>query len=161
MTTKAIPEGYHTLTPSFTFKDCKKAIDFYKKAFSAEEIDSFPGPDGRGTMHATLKIGNSILMMGDERPGAENCAKSAETTGGSPISLYLYVNDADSAFKQATAAGGTVVMPIADMFWGDRAGTLKDPFGYTWMVATHKKDLTKDEVQKGAKAFFEQMAKQK
>ncbi|HSA60023.1 MAG TPA: VOC family protein [bacterium] len=155
--TKAIPNGYHTLTPSFTFKDCKKAIDFYKKAFNAEVLDNMPGLDGTGTMHATLKIGNSILMMGDEMPGG-NC-KSAESLGHSPITLYLYVPDADSAFQQAVSAGGEVAMPVADMFWGDRSGTVKDPFGYVWMIATHKKDLTKDQIQQGAKAFFEQMSK--
>lgn len=158
---KAIPDGYHTLTPSFTFKDCQKAIAFYKKAFGAEILDNMPGPGGRGTMHATLKIGNSIFMMGDERPDAENCGKSAETLGNSPISLYVYVPDADAAFKQAMAAGGKEAMPVMDMFWGDRAGTIKDPFGYMWMIATHKKDLTKDEIQKGAKEFFEQMQNQK
>jgi PhnB protein len=153
----AIPDGYHTLTPSFTFRDCKKAIEFYKKAFNAEVLDNMPGLDGKGTMHATLKIGGSILMMGDEMPGG-GC-KSAESLGSSPITLYAYVPDADAAFKQAVAAGGEVAMPIGDMFWGDRAGTIKDPFGYQWTVATHKKDLTKDEIQKGAKEFFEQMQK--
>src|SRR5262249_33974562 len=117
-----IPEGYHTLTPSFTFKDSKKAIDFYKKAFDAEVLDSFPNLTGQGIMHATIKIGNSILMMGDEMPNAENCSKSAETVGTSPITLYIYVTDADAAFKQAVAAGGAEVMPVGDMFWGDRAG---------------------------------------
>ncbi|SRR5579885_3430819 len=156
---KPIPEGYHTLTPSFTFKDSKKAIDFYKKAFGAEVLDSLARLDGKGIMHATLKIGNSIFMMGDEMTGSENCAKSAETVGTCPISLYVYVTDADAAFQQATAAGGTVVMPVMDMFWGDRAGTIRDPFGYTWMIATHKKDLTHDEIRKGAGEFFEQMQK--
>ncbi len=156
--TQSIPNGYQTLTPSFTFRDSKKAIDFYKKAFNAEVLDFFPDPTGQGVMHATIKIGNSIVMMGDEIPGAENC-KSAETTGGSPISLYVYVSDADAAFKQAVAAGGTETMPVADMFWGDRAGTIKDPFGYSWMIATHKQDLTKEEIRKGAKEFFEQMSK--
>jgi len=156
-----IREGFHSLTPSFTFKDCQKAIAFYKKAFNAEILDNLPGPDGRGTMHASLKIGNSVLMMGDEMPGNPDCGKSAETLGTSPISLYLYVSDADAAFKQAVDAGAKVTMPVMDMFWGDRAGTLKDPFGYTWMIATHKKDLTQDEIQKGAKEFMEQMRNQK
>lgn len=155
---QSTPQGYHTLTPSFTFKDCRKAIAFYKKAFGAEVLDNMPGPDGRGTMHATMKIGNSIFMMGDEMP-SEDCAKSAETAGGSPISLYIYVPDADAAFQQAVSAGGSVKMPVMDMFWGDRAGTIKDPFGYVWMIATHKKDLTKDEIQKGAAEFFEQISK--
>jgi PhnB protein len=119
-------------------------------------LDSFPHLDGKGLMHAVIQIGDSILMMGDERPGM---AKSAETLGGSPISLYVYVQDADAAFKQAVAAGAAVVMPMMDMFWGDRAGNVKDPFGYQWMIATHKQDLTKEQVKKGAEAFFAQMAK--
>lgn len=157
--TNPIPAGYHALTPSFTFKDSQKAIDFYKKAFSAKVLDVFQSLDGRGIMHATVQIGNSILMMGDEMPGAENCAKSAETLGSSPISLYVYVPNADQAFKQAVEAGAVVVMPVADMFWGDRAGSVKDPFGYSWMIATHTRDLTKDEIRKGAEVFFAEMGK--
>jgi PhnB protein len=156
---KSIPEGYHSVTPSFTFKDSQKAIDFYKKAFGAKVLATMKSLDGRGIMHATIQIGNSILMMGDEMPGAENCAKSAETLGSSPISLYIYVPDADAAFKQAVAAGGTEAMPVADMFWGDRAGSIRDPFGYSWMIATHKQDLTNEQIRKGAEAFFAQMAK--
>jgi len=156
--TKAIPEGYHSVTPSFTFKDSQKAIDFYKKAFGAKVLTVFPNLTGRGIMHATLQIGDSIVMMGDEMPGGKGC-KSAEELGGSPISLFIYVPDADAAFKQAVAAGGTVVMPVADMFWGDRAGNIQDPFGYSWMIATHTKDLNQDQIRKGAEAFFAQMAK--
>ena len=152
---QAIPNGYHTLTPSLTLKDSKKALDFYQKAFNAEVLDLFPNPVGTGIMHATMKIGNSIVMMGDENHGC----KSAETLGTSPISLYIYVPNADAAFKQAVAAGASVVMPVADMFWGDRAGSLKDPFGYSWMIATHVKDLSREEVRKGGEAFFAQMAK--
>jgi len=155
---KAIPDGYHTLTPSFVFKDSQKAIDFYKKAFNAELVDLFPNLNGQGIMHATLKIGNSLIMMGDEMPNAETC-KSAETLGASPVTMFLYVNNVDTAFPQAVAAGGTSVMPVSDMFWGDRAGTIKDPFGYSWMIATHKKDLSKEEMRKGAEAFFAQMSK--
>ena len=155
--TKPIPEGYHSVTPSFTFRDSQKAIDFYKKAFGAKVLDVFPNLTGRGIMHATMQIGNAILMMGDENPG-QNC-KSAETLGSSPVSFFIYVPDADAAFKQAVAAGCTVVMPVADMFWGDRAGNIKDPFGHSWMIATHTRDLMKDEIKKGAEAFFAQMAK--
>ncbi len=147
------------MTPSFTFKDSKKAIEFYKKAFGAKALDIFPSLIGPGIMHATIQIGNSIMMMGDERPGAENCPKSAETLGSSPISLYLYVPNADAAFKQAVEAGGTETMPVADQFWGDRAGSIKDPFGYSWMIATHKQDLTQEQIRKGAEIFFAQMAK--
>jgi len=155
--TKPIPNGYHAVTPSFTFKDSQKAIDFYKKAFGAKALDVFPNLTGRGIMHATIQIGDSIVMMGDENLG-QGC-KSAETSGSSPISLFIYVPNADATFKQAVAAGGTAVMPVADMFWGDRAGQIKDPFGYSWMIATHTQDLTPEQIRKGAEAFFAQMAK--
>jgi len=154
--TNPIPKGYHSVTPSFTFKNSKKAIEFYKKAFGATVLDVFPNLTGQGIMHATLQIGDSILMMGDEASG-QTC-RSAETLGGSPIGLFIYVPDADAAFNRAVAAGGTVAMPVADMFWGDRAGSLKDPFGYQWMIATHKRDLSKEELNKEAQAFFSQMS---
>ena len=153
---KPIPEGFHAVTPSFIFKDAQKAIEFYKKAFGATALEVIPNLNGRGVMHATIRIGDSIIMMGEEM--SEQC-KSAESLGGSPISLYVYVPDADAAFKRAVAAGGTAGMPVADMFWGDRAGQIKDPFGYSWMVATHKQDLTPEQIRKGAEAFFAQMAK--
>lgn len=149
---KAIPKGFHTVTPCLTLKNSLEAIEFYKKAFEAKELGVFPAPDGRSTMHAVIQIGDSILMMGDERPG-QDC-KSAETLGASPISLFMYVPNVDAAFEQAVAAGAAVVMPVADMFWGDRAGTLKDPFGYAWTIATHTRDLTQDEIQEGAQSFF-------
>ena len=146
----AIPEGFHSVTPSLTLKDSLKAIEFYKKAFGAKVLDLFPSPDGKGTMHATVQIGDSILMMGDENP---NC-RSAESLGGSPVGLYIYVPNVDAAFKQAIAAGAAVTMPVTDMFWGDRFGSLKDPFGYSWMIATHTRDLTPEEVRQGSLSFF-------
>jgi len=153
---KPIPQGYHAITPSLTLKDSQKALDFYKKAFRAKVLDLFPNLDGRGIMHATMQIGDSIVMLGDEMPGQN---KSAETLGGSPISLYVYVPDADAVFKQAVAEGGKVVMPVAEMFWGDRAGSIQDPFGYSWMIATHTRDLSQEQIRQGAEAFFAQMAK--
>lgn len=153
---KAVPAGFHTVTPTFTFKDSRKAIEFYKKAFGAKVLDLFLDPSGRGTMHATIQIGSSIIMMGDEMPGG--ACKSAETLGDCPISLFIYVPDVDAMFKQAVAAGGTECMAVAEMFWGDRAGQIKDPFGYKWMIATHKKDLTNEEIRKGAEVFFAQAA---
>ena len=147
---KAIPEGFHSVAPSLTLKNSLKAIEFYKKAFGAKVLDVFPAPDGKSTMHATIQIGDSILMMGDERP---DC-KSAESLGGSPVGLYLYVPNVDAVFKQAISAGAAVTMPVADMFWGDRFGSLKDPFGYSWMIATHIRDLTNEEVRQGAQSFF-------
>ena len=149
---KAIPEGFHAVTPCLTLKNSLDAIEFYKKAFGAKELGVFPSPDGRGTMHAAIRIGDSILMMGDERPDMD--CKSADTLGASPIGLYIYVPNVDAVFKQAVDAGGEVIMPVAEMFWGDRCGTLKDPFGYAWTIATHTRDLTEEEIQKGAQSFF-------
>ena len=150
--TEHIPAGFHSITPYFVFKDTRKAIEFYKRAFGAQEQFVMPGPDGLGVMHAQIQIGSSILMMGDEQP--QQACKSAETAGGSPISLYLYLEDVDEAFKIALEAGAEVRMPLGDMFWGDRAGTVQDPFGYNWTLATHSKDLTPEEMQEGARAFF-------
>ena len=155
---KPIPQGYHSVTPSLTLKNSQKAIEFYKKAFGAKVLDLLPGLDGKSTMHATIQIGDSILMMGDEMP-SPNCGRSAESLGSSPISLYIYVPNVDAAFKQAVAAGAIATMPVEDMFWGDRCGSLKDPFGYSWMIATHKRDLTQDEIRQGAESFFSKMAK--
>lgn len=153
---KPIPEGYQSLTPMFVFKDAQKAIEFYKKAFGAEERFVMPGPDGKGVMHAEVRIGSSIIMMGEESPECQS--KSAATIGGSPVSFYIYVNDVDEAFKVAVEAGAEVRMPVEDMFWGDRMGTVEDPFGYTWSLASHTRDLTPEEIQEGAKAAFAKMA---
>jgi len=150
------PSGYHTLTPSLMLKDARKAIDFYKRAFGAEEIDVMTGPDGR-VMHAELRIGDSRLMMGEENP-AWAAFKSAETLGASPISLHLYFPDADAAFKRALDAGAKVEMPVDDMFWGDRYGKVKDPFGYTWGVATRVKDMTPEEIRKAGQEWMAKMA---
>ena len=154
--TNHMPEGFQSVTPNMTFKDTKKALEFYEKALGATVLEVLPMPDGNGTMHATMKIGNSILMMGDEMP---NCP-SAETMGNTPIGLFVYVPDVDAVFKQAIDAGAIETMPVADMFWGDRCGNIKDPFGYSWMIGTHTRDLTTEEIQKGAKAFFEMMGNQ-
>ncbi|MBN1625348.1 MAG: VOC family protein [Deltaproteobacteria bacterium] len=149
---KAIPVGYHTITPVLSLKDSKKAIAFYEKAFGAKNPEVFPSPDGGLIMHAVIQIGDSILMMGDEMPDSE--FKSAESLGASPVSLYVYVPDMDAVFEQAVAAGAVSVMPVADMFWGDRCGMLKDPFGYDWTIATHTRDLTDSEIQEGSRAMF-------
>ena len=158
MSVKAIPEGFHSVTPSLTLKDSRAALEFYKKAFGAKVLDLFPSLDGKGIMHATMQIGNSILMMGDEMPNS-NCSPSAETLGACPLGLFVYVEDADAVFKQAVAAGAAVNMPMMDAFWGDRCGSVKDPFGYSWMIATHQRDLSPKEMQEGAKAFFAQTGK--
>ncbi len=153
---KPIPEGYHTFTPMFVFKDTRKAIEFYKKAFAAKEQNVMPGPEGKGVMHAELLVGDSKIMMGDENP--QQSCRSAETLGGSPVSAYLYVENVDAAFSRAVEAGATVQMPVQDMFWGDRVGSVKDPFGYSWMFGTHIKDVSPDEMKKGAEAACAQMS---
>lgn len=155
--TKSIPEGFASVTPYTSFKDCRKAIEFFKRAFDAKERFVMPGPDGNGVMHAELMIGNSILMMGDEHPDMSNC-KSAETLGGSPVSFYVYVENVDQAFRRALEAGAKQQMAVEDMFWGDRTGTVQDPFGFSWTLATHIKDLTPEEMEKGAREAFAKMA---
>jgi uncharacterized glyoxalase superfamily protein PhnB len=153
--TKAIPEGFQSVTPMCMFKDARKAIDFYKRAFGAQELFVMPGPDGKGVMHAEIRIGNSIIMMGEEHP-QESC-KSAETIGGSPVSFYIYLENVDEAFRVAVAAGAEARMTVEEMFWGDRMGTVQDPFGYSWSLATHTRDLTPEQIAEGAKAACAQM----
>jgi uncharacterized glyoxalase superfamily protein PhnB len=155
---KSCPKGFHTVTPTLTVRDAGKAIEFYKRAFGAEERMRFPGPDGKGIMHAEIKIGDSIIMLGDESP-QKGCV-SPQTLGGTPSGLFLYVDDVDRTFNQAVTAGAKSDMPVSDMFWGDRCGNLTDPFGHKWMVATHKEDLTPEELRKRAEGFFAQMAGQ-
>ena len=150
--TKAIPDGFHTLTPHLVVKGASKAIDFYKKAFGAQEIKRMPGPDGKSILHADLKIGDSHVFLVDEFPDMN--ARGPETVGGSPVSIHIYVEDADAAFERAVAAGAEVKMPLADQFWGDRYGVLTDPFGHVWSIATHKEDLTPEQIGKRAQAAF-------
>jgi len=153
--TRAIPEGFHSVTPMLILKDARNAIAFYKKALGAEELFVMPGPGGQGVMHAEMRIGDSIIMMGEEHP--QEACKSAETIGGSPVSFYIYVENVDEAFKVAVAAGAEVQMPVEEMFWGDRMGAVLDPFGYSWSLATHTRDLTPEEIAQGAQAAFAQM----
>jgi PhnB protein len=152
---KAVPEGFHTVTPQLTLDNAATAIDWYKKALGAEEVGVHKGPDGK-VMHAELRIGNSILMMNDAMMGA----KGPQLQGGSPASLWLYVEDCDSLFNRAVSAGGQVKMPMADQFWGDRCGAFVDPSGYTWTIATRKEDLTSDELAQRSQQFFKQFAQQ-
>lgn len=142
-----IPKGYHTLTPYLIFKDAAGAIEFYKKAFGAKELIRMPKPDGK-IGHAEMQIGDSRFMMADEAP--EMGARSPQTIGGSPISLYLYVKDVDKVFHQAVAAGAKVVQPLVDKFYGDRNGGVTDPFGYAWYIATHKEAVAPKEMKKRA-----------
>jgi uncharacterized glyoxalase superfamily protein PhnB len=155
---KAVPAGFHAVTPSLTVRNVEKAIGFYKRAFGAEERMRFLGPDEKSIVHAELMIGNSIIMLGEEHP--EMGCRGPQSFGGSPVHLYLYVEDADHVFTRALSAGGKEDKPVTDMFWGDRCGQLTDPFGHKWNLATHKEDLTPEEIRKRAGAFFAQMATQ-
>jgi uncharacterized glyoxalase superfamily protein PhnB len=142
---KPIPDGFHTVTPHLAVRDAAKAIAFYAKAFGAEELYRMPGPGGV-VMHAEMKLGDSIIMLGEESP--ERGASSPQTIGGSPVSLLIYVKDVDASFARASAAGCMVQMPLEDMFWGDRYGKLQDPFGHQWALATHKEDVSPEEMAK-------------
>ena len=146
---KPIPDGFHTVTPHLTMKNAGEAIEFYRKAFGAEEVARMPGPGG-SVMHAEIRIGDSPIMLNDEFP--EHGARGPKTIGGTPVSIHLYVNDVDALFDRAVKAGAKVTMPIADMFWGDRFGKLEDPFGHQWSLATHKEDVTPEECMERAKA---------
>ena len=153
---KPIPDGYHTATPYLRVRGADKAIDFYKKAFAAEEVVRMPGPDGKTIMHAEIKIGDSPIMLGEE--SKEMNALSPQSVGGTGGGVHLYVRDVDAFVAKAVAAGAKLAMPVADMFWGDRYGKLTDPFGHEWSVATHKEDLTPKETQERANKFFAEFA---
>ena len=156
MPVKAVPEGYHTITPYLTVRDAARAIEFYKQAFGAEARGAMPGPDGK-IMHAELRIGDSIIMLADEFP--EFGSLSPQTTGGSGTGLHIYIEDVDAAFDRAVKAGASVEMPVADMFWGDRYGKLKDPFGHKWSIGTHTKDMSMDEMNRGMEEAMAKMPK--
>ena len=141
-----VPAGYHTITPHLIVKNARQAIEFYKKAFGAEEVMRMPGPDGQSVMHAELQIGNSHVFLCDEFP--DWGAKGPELIGGSPVTIHMYVTDADATVKKAEAAGAKVTMPLQDMFWGDRYGKLVDPYGHHWSVATHIEDVSPQECAK-------------
>ncbi len=147
---KPIPEGYHSVTPYLIIKGATEAIDFYKKAFGASELFRMPAPGGK-IGHAEIKIGDSPIMLADESP--EMGYKSPQSLGGSPISIMIYVTDVDTVFKQAIAAGGKEQRPVKDQFYGDRSGTLEDPFGHVWHVATHKEDVSPEEMERRMKTY--------
>jgi len=153
---KPIPADFHSLTPHITVKDSKKAIEFYKKAFGAK-VKSPPLMHDGKVMHASIMIGDSLLMLADEMW----VNKSPETLGTSPIVIHLCVEDVDTVFKRAVDAGSEVLMPVSDMFWGDRYGRLVDPFGHHWSVATHIKDLSDEEIAKNKDEAMAQMSKPK
>ena len=158
---KPIPDGFHTLTPSLIVNDAAKAIEFYKAAFQAVELGRAATPDGR-IMHAELKIGDSIFFLNDEFPefssqcGGQYASASPVTLGGRTGSVNIYVESADDWFNRAVSAGATVVMPLMDAFWGDRYGTVADPFGHVWGFATHIKDVTHEEVVQASAEIFSQ-----
>jgi len=148
MTAKAIPEGFHSVTPYMTCRDAARAIEFYKAAFGAVEKGVMRSPDGK-VAHAELRIGDSIIMLGDEFP--EMGALSPQSTGGAGVGLHIYLEDVDAAFDRAVKAGAKVEMPVADMFWGDRYGKLADPFGHKWSIGTHKQDVSMQEMEETMK----------
>ena len=149
MAIKAIPDGYHSVTPYLVVGGAARALEFYKKAFGAEETVRMPGPDGR-IGHAEVRIGDSVVMLADENP--EMGAKSPKTIGGSPITLFVYVDDVDKVFARAVEFGATVQRPLANQFYGDRTGGVIDPFGHVWYLATHIEDVSPDEMKRRMQA---------
>ena len=152
---KSIPAGYHTITPCLAINGAARAIEFYKKAFGASELMRFAHGDKIG--HAELQIGDSKIMISDEFP--EMGVRGPQTVGGSPTAIYLYVDNVDSVTDRALTQGATSVRPVEDKFYGDRSGTIQDPFGHVWHLATHKEDVPEDELKKRAEAFMRQQKK--
>ena len=151
MAVKAVPDGYHSITPYLVCKGAAKAIEFYTRAFGAKEFVRMPGPEGR-IMHAEVRIGDSMLMLADENPDRGAVAPPAGTLARS-ASIMFYTDDVDATFKRALDLGASSIQTPTDMFWGDRMGNLMDPFGHQWAIATHKEDVTPDEMQKRMQAI--------
>jgi PhnB protein len=155
--TDATPVVAKGLIPHLVCSPCADAIEFYQKAFDAEEVYRLMSLDGERIMHAELRIGGAVVMLADDFP--EYCGGQSRTPialGGTPVSLHRYVDDCDAAMQKAEAAGATIKMPATDMFWGDRYGMVTDPFGHEWSLATHQKDLTHDEIAEAMKAACQQ-----
>ena len=150
---KSIPEGFSSVSAYLVVPDCKKAISFYQKAFGARPVMEIPCSDGQRVMHAQMRIGGSTVMMSDENPNWGMV--SALTMDGSPVSLHIFVEDADSLFKQAVEAGCQVAMPMDNAFWGDRYGKVKDPFGFEWGIASRQEDLSLEEINRRARKFMD------
>lgn len=146
---KPIPEGYHSVTPYLILSAASEAIAFYQRALGASEVMRMDDPSGK-IHHAEISIGDSRVMLADEHPDIQ--ALSPKTIGGSPVSMHVYVEDVDTAVERAVAAGAKLIRPVADQFYGDRVGGIEDPFGYRWFLATHKEDLTMDEIRRRAAA---------
>lgn len=152
--TKPIPEGYHTITPYLSVDNAEEAIEFYTRAFGAKETVRMSAPDG-SIGHAELELGDSRVMLSDPFPGST--VRPPSERGGTTASVFMYVEDVDAAFKQAVDAGATVTMELEDMFWGDRFGTVTDPFGHVWSMATHVEDLAPEEIEERGKAAMAAM----
>ncbi len=150
--------GMHTLTPSLVCKDASHAIEFYKNAFGAVEVMRLPAPDGKRIWHAELRIGDSVLFVNDEMPNGPTRAPTPDHPA--TASIQLYVDDVDGIFWRATNEGARTAMPVQEMFWGDRMGVVVDPFGHTWMISTHTRDLTEEEVRRGAEEFARRNAQE-
>lgn len=153
--TKPIPDGYHTVTPYLAFEDAAEAIEFYKKAFGAKERMRMESPNGQ-IGHAELEIGDSLVMLADAFP--QSTTRPPSELGGTTAGVFLYVEDVDAVVKQATNAGATITMEVADQFWGDRFGSVKDPFGHSWSVATHVEDVPPEEMAERAKEAMAAMS---
>ncbi len=153
MAVKAIPDGYRSVTPYLIVKGADRAIDFYKKVFGAVQRMRMDGPNGT-VGHAEIEIDDSIIMLADEFP--DMGFRSPQSLGGTGVSLHLYVKDVDACFNRAVAAGAKVLRPVEDQFYGDRSGTVEDPFGHVWTISTHKEDLSPEELQKRSEAFMKQ-----
>lgn len=153
MAVKAIPDGYHSVTPYLIVKGADRAIDFYKRVFGASQRMRMDGP--KGTVgHAEIEIDGSAIMLADEFP--DMGFRSPQSLGGAGVSLHLYVKDVDACFNKAIAAGAKALRPVQDQFYGDRSGTLEDPFGHVWTISTHKEDLSPEEIRKRSEAFMKQ-----
>ncbi|KIO48853.1 VOC family protein [Nitrosospira sp. NpAV] len=154
MTTKPIPDDYHAVTPYLLIKGAAEAIEFYKRAFGATELLKVALPDGK-IGHTEIKIGDSRIMMADDC-GTEGAFRNPQSSGGTSVGLHLYVENVDALFARAVDAGAKVVRPVQDQFYGDRMGTLQDPFGHIWFIATHKEDVSPDEIRRRAESACKQ-----
>jgi PhnB protein len=152
MATKSIPDGYHTVTPYLIIKGAAAAIEFYKRVFGATELMRMPSPDGR-IGHAEIKIGDSAIMLADEHP--EMGYRSPQSLGGTAVSMMVYVDRVDDVVKRAVEAGAKEMRPVENQFYGDRSGTLQDPYGHTWTIATHMEDIPPEEMRKRAEKFMQ------
>ena len=155
MAVKPIPEGYNTVSPSLAVDNAAEAIEFYKRAFGAQERGRMEGPGGM-IAHAEIQIGDSVVMLADPFPHAST--RPPKEVGGTTVTLFMYVEDVDAAVQQAVDAGATVTMPVEDMFWGDRFGSIVDPYGHSWSLATHVEDVPPEEMAERGKAAMAEMA---